>query len=180
MAAANRSSSTTTESDKVANPMLKHIPRFGTDFRVHVFKLFLSLYSFPSIWKTSSIIFIHKMRRAFFPPTSHTFCISMLFERIILLYFVFSFFLDSNFILSHCPGGSALNRLPLITCGSCHTTFRMGLVNTELCSWTILATIDFSKASDVFWHPALFHKLISAGFPVFHSLLSDKRPCENF
>ena len=29
----------------------------------------------------------------------------------------------------------------------------------------ILATVDFSKAFDSVWHPALFHKLISAGLP---------------
>ena len=32
-------------------------------------------------------------------------------------------------------------------------------------SRTILSTIDFSKAFDSVWHPALFHKLISAGLP---------------
>ena len=29
----------------------------------------------------------------------------------------------------------------------------------------ILAIIDFSKAFDFVWHPALFHKLISSGLP---------------
>ena len=32
-------------------------------------------------------------------------------------------------------------------------------------SWTIFSTIDFSKVFDSVWHPALFHKLISAGLP---------------
>ena len=46
-------------------------------------------------------------------------------------------------------------------------------------SWTILATIDFSKAFDFVWHPALFHRLISAGLPPCfarwtQSFLSDK------
>ena len=39
----------------------------------------------------------------------------------------------------------------------------MGSTNPE--SRTILSTIDFSKAFDSVWHPALFHKLISAGLP---------------
>ena len=44
----------------------------------------------------------------------------------------------------------------------------------------ILSTIDFSKAFDSVWHPALFHKLISAGLPPCfarwtQSFLSDRR-----
>ena len=39
-------------------------------------------------------------------------------------------------------------------------------------SRTILSTIDFSKAFDSPWHPALFHKLISAGLPPCFALLT--------
>ena len=47
-------------------------------------------------------------------------------------------------------------------------------------SRTILSTIDFSKAFDSVWHPALFHKLITAGLPPCfarwtQSFLSDRR-----
>ena len=46
----------------------------------------------------------------------------------------------------------------------------------------ILCTTDFSKAFDSVWHPALFHKLISAGLPPYfarwtRSFLSDRRAC---
>ena len=49
-------------------------------------------------------------------------------------------------------------------------------------SRTILSTIDSSKAFDSVWHPALFHKLISAGQPFCfarwtQSFLSDRRAC---
>ena len=49
-------------------------------------------------------------------------------------------------------------------------------------SRTILSTINFSKAFDSVWHPALFHKLISAGLPPCfarwtQSFLSDRRAC---
>ena len=49
-------------------------------------------------------------------------------------------------------------------------------------SRTILSIIDFSKAFDSVWHPALFHKLISAGLlPCFarwtQSFLSVRRAC---
>ena len=55
-AASNLSSSTATGPDKVAFPMLKHLPRSGMDFLLHIFNLFGFLHTFPSIWKTSSII----------------------------------------------------------------------------------------------------------------------------
>ena len=74
-AASNLSSSTATGPDKVAYPMLKHLPRSGMEFLLHILNLSWTLHSFPSIWKTSSIIPIHEMRkpldsRAFFRPIS--------------------------------------------------------------------------------------------------------------
>ena len=83
-AASNLSSSTVTGPDKVAYLMLKHLPRSGMDFLLHIFNLSWSLHSFPSIWKTSSIIRIHKMGKpldspAFFRLISLTSCVSKLF-----------------------------------------------------------------------------------------------------
>ena len=54
----------------------------------------------------------------------------------------------------------------------------MGLTNPGRFR-TILSTIDFSKAFDSVWHPALFHKLISADLPSYfarwtQSFLSDR------
>ena len=118
-AASNLSSSTATGPDKVAYPMLKHLPRSGMDFLLHIFNLSWSSHSFPSIWKTSSIIPIHKMGKpldspASFRPISLTSCVSKLFERIILSRLLF--FLESNSILSPCqagfrPGRSTLDQI---------------------------------------------------------------------
>ena len=165
-AASNLSSSSTTGPDKVAHPMLKHLPRSGMDFLLHIFNLFWSLYSFPSIWKTSSIIPIHKMGKpldspASFQPISLTSCVSKLFERIILSRLLF--FLESNSILSprqagFCPERSTLDEILYLL-----QFVSDGLYKPRPGSRTILSTIDFSKAFDSVWHPALFHKLISAG-----------------
>ena len=118
-AASNLSFSTTTGPDKVAYAMLKHLSRSGMDFLLHIFNLFWTLHSFPSIWKTSSIIPIHKMGKpldspASFRPISLTSCVSMLFERIILSRLLF--FLESNSILSprqvgFRPGRSTLDQI---------------------------------------------------------------------
>ena len=87
--ASNLSSSTATGPDKVAYPMLKHLPHSSMDLLLHIFNLSRSSHSFPSIWKTSFSISIHKMGKpldspAFFQPISLISCVSMLFERIIL------------------------------------------------------------------------------------------------
>ena len=102
-AASNLSSSTATGPDKVAYPMLKHLPRSGMNFLLHIFNLFWSSHSFPSVWKTSSIIPIHKMGKPLDSPASFrlislTSCISNFFERIILSRLLF--FLEFNSILS--------------------------------------------------------------------------------
>ena len=74
---------------------------------LHIFNLSQSLHSFPSIWKTSSIIVIHKMEKlldspASFRPISLTSCVSKLFECIVLPRLLF--FVESYSILSPPPG----------------------------------------------------------------------------
>ena len=93
-AASNLFYSIATGPDKAAYLMLKHLPRSGMNFLVHIFNLSWSSHSFPSIWKTSSIIPIHKMGKplespASFRPISLTSCVSKLFERIILSHLLF-------------------------------------------------------------------------------------------
>ena len=88
--------------DKVVYPVLKYLPRFGMDL---LFYLFWSFHFFLSIWKSSSIACIHKLRkpfdspsifRSFSPPTFGS-CLNTLFS------IFYSFFLESKFILSPPP-----------------------------------------------------------------------------
>ena len=184
-AASNLSSSTATGPDKVAYPMLKHLPRSGMDFLLNIFNLSWTSHSFPSIWKISSIIPIHKMGKpldspASFRPISLTSCVSKLFERIILYRLLF--FLESNSIRSprqagFRPGRSTLDQILFFS-----QSISDGFNKPRPGSRTILSTIDFSKAFDSVWHSALFHKLISAGLPPCfaqwtQSFLSDRRAC---
>ena len=96
-------------------------------------------------------------------PISLTSCVSKLFERIILSRLLF--FLESNSILSphqagFRPGRSTLDQILFFS-----QSISDGFNKPRPDSRTILSTIDFSKAFDSVWHPALFHKLISAGLP---------------
>ena len=121
------------------------------DFLLHIFNLSWSSHFFPSIWKTSSIITIHKMGKplnspAFFRPISLTSCVSKLFERIILSHLLF--FLESNSILSlrqagfH-PGRPTLDQI-LYLSQSILDEFNKPRPGSRM----ILSTIDFSKAFD--------------------------------
>ena len=104
-ATSNLSSSTATGPDKDTYSVLKHLPRSGMDFLLHICNLFWTLHSILSVWKTSSIIPIHKMGKplnspASFRPISLTSCVSKLLERIILsrlLFFLISFSLPGWF-----------------------------------------------------------------------------------
>ena len=148
--------------------MLKHLPCSGMDFLLHIFNLFGTLHSFPSIWKTSSIIPIHKIRKpldspASFRPISLTSCVSKLFEGVILSRLLF--FLESNSIVSSCqasfcPGRSTLDQILFLS-----QSISDGFNKPRPGSQAILSTIDFSKAFDSVWHLALYHKLILAGLP---------------
>ena len=137
--------------DKVAYPMLKHLPRSGMDFLFHIFILSWSLHFFLSIWKTSSIIPIHKMGKPLDSPASFrlislTSCVSKLFERIILSRLLF---ISGVLFLSLSPPG----RFPPWTVYSksnsvLSETILDGFNKPRSGSGTILSTIDFSKAFD--------------------------------
>ena len=94
------------------------------------------MHSFPSIWKTSSIIPIHKVGKP----------LDSLFERIILSCLVF--FLESNSILSahqtgFRPGRSTLDQILFL-----FQYILDGFNKPRPGSQTIFSTIDFSKAFD--------------------------------
>ena len=132
-AAYDLTSSTAIVPDNVAYPMIKHLPLSGMDFLLHIFNLSWSSHSFSSIWKTSSVIPIHKMGKpldspASFQPISLTSCVSKLFERIILSRVLF--FLESNSILSPRQAGFHLGGLLLIKFCTFLSPFRMGLTNS--------------------------------------------------
>ena len=102
------------------------------DFFLHIFNVSWSSHSFPSIWKTSLIIPMHKMGKpldspAFFRSISLTPCVSKLFERIILSRLLF--FLESNSISLSARPVFAQDSLLLIKFFIFLSSFRTGLAN---------------------------------------------------
>ena len=130
-------------------------------------------YSHPQDGKASRL-------SCFLSAISLTSCISKLFERTIRSLLLF--FLESNSIFSprqagFRPGQSTLDRILYLS-----QSISNGFNKSRPGSRTILSTIDFSKAFCSVWHPALFHKLMSAGLPPCfarwtQSFLSDRRVC---
>ena len=115
---------------------------------------------------------------ASFRPISLTSFVSKLFERIILSRLLF--FLESNSILSPRQAGFRPRRSTLDQTLYLSQSISDGFNKPRPGSWTILSTIDFSKAFDSVWHPALFHKRFSVSLPPCfdrwtQSFLSDRR-----
>ena len=103
-----------------------------------------------------------------------------LFEGIILSRLLF--FLESKSILSPRQAGFRLGRSTLDQILYLSQSISDGFNKPRPGSRTILSSIDFWKAFDSIWHPALFHKPISAGLPPYfarwtQSFLSDRRAC---
>ena len=133
--ASNISSSNATGPDKVAYPMLKHLPRSGMDF-LHIFNLSWSSHFFPSIWKTFFIILIHKMEKpldspAFFrlpsglslsPPAYQSFLNASFYPVYSSFWNLIPFSLPVRPV-------SALDSLHLIKFCIFLSPFRMGLTN---------------------------------------------------
>ena len=113
---------------------------------------------------------------ASFRPISLTSCASKFFERIILSRLLF--FLESNSILTlrqagFRPGRSTLDQILYLS-----QSISDGFNKPRPGSRTILSTIDFSKAFDSVWHPALFHKLILAGLPPYFARWTQSFLCD--
>ena len=115
-AISNFSSSTASGPDQNAYPLLKHLPEPAQLLLLSLFNRSWHSHTFPSCWKPTTIIPIHKPGKptsspSFFRPISLTSCISKLFERLILSRL--SFHLESNHLLSTCQAGFRPGRSPL-------------------------------------------------------------------
>ena len=165
----------------VPSTVLKHSLEPAQLLLLSLFNRSWHSHTFPSCWKPTTIIPIHELGKptsspSFFRPISFTSCISKLFERLILSRLTFH--LESNHLLSTCQAGFRPGRSPLDQILS--QSIWDGFQKKKPPDRTILASVDFSKAFDLFWHSALFHKLLSLKLPPcfvlwVRSFLSDRR-----
>ena len=182
-AISNLSSSTASGPDQIAYPLLKHLPEPAQLLLLSLFNRSWHSHIFPSCWKPTTIISIHKPGKptsspSSFRPISFTSCISKLFEPLILSRLTFH--LQSNHLLptcqaSFCPSRSSFNQILTLS-----QSIRDGFQKKKPPDRTILASVDFSKACNSVWLSAQFHKLLSLKLPfcfVFwlRSFLSDRR-----
>ena len=180
-AISNFSSSTASGPDQIAYPLLKHLPEPAQLLFLSLFNRSWHSHTFPSCWKPTTIIPIHKPGKPtsspfFFRPISLTSCISKVFERLILSRLTFH--LESNYLLSTCQAGFRPGRSPLDQILS--QSIWDGFQKKKPPDRTILASVDFPKAFDSVWHSALIHKLLSLKLPPcfvlwVRSFLSDRR-----
>ena len=160
----NLSSSPASGPDQIAYPLLKHLPEPAQLLLLSLFNRSWYSHTFPSCWKPTTIIPIHKSGKltsspSSFLPISLTSCISKLFERLILSRLTFH--LKSNHLLSTCQAGFRLGRSSLDQILTLSQSIWDIFQKKKPPDRTILASVDFSKAFDSVWHSALFHKLLS-------------------
>ena len=182
-AVSHLSSSTAAGPDRVTYPLLSHLPHAALCFLLHIFNLSWSTHSFPSDWKSSTIYPVHKSGKptnapSSFRPISLTSCVSKLFERLVLARL--SFLLESRNLLTPSQAGfrparSTTDQIAFLT-----QSISDGFHDSKPACRTVLATVDFARAFDSVWHPALYHKLLASGLPPClvrwtQSFLSDRR-----
>ena len=177
------SSSTAAGPDQIAYPLLKHLPEPAQLLLLSFFNMSWFSHTFPSCWKPTSIIPIHKPGKSTsspssFRPTSLTSCIFKLFERLILSRLTFH--LESIHLLSTCLDGFCSGRSSLDQILTLSQSIWDHFQKKKPPDRTILASVDFFKAFDSVWHSALFHKLVSLKLPPCYvlwvrSFLSDRR-----
>ena len=168
-AATNPYSFTATGPDKVAHLMLKRLPCFSMDFLLHIFNIDWSLHFFSPSGRYLQIFPSIKLKKldspASFLSISLTSCVSKIFERIILSRLFF--FLKYSSILSPCQAVFRPRRTTLDQIGYLSQFISDKFNKLRLSSRTILVTIDFSKAFDLFpqtyfhWPPSLLCALDS-------------------
>ena len=163
------STSTSSGPDQITYPLLTHLPQFVLHFLLYIFKFSWSTHTFSSAWKQSTIIPILKPGKpsdstSSYRPISLTSCTSKLFERMLLGRL--TYFLKQQGIISPVLAGFRRGRLTVDQVLLLSQSIADSFHQSKLGARTVLATVDFAKAFDSVWHPALLSELLSLGLPL--------------
>jgi hypothetical protein len=153
--------------DGIPNLVLKNLPRKGIAFLASLFNTCLKISYFPSTWKHSIVIVIHKPGKPSsqvnsYRPISLLPTLSKLFEKTIKTR------LDSHIKnISLIPSQQFGFRSKHSTC---HQLLRVSediIKGFERKCHTAAVFLDVSQAFDRVWHEGLLYKLRKFGFPVY-------------
>ena len=156
-AATDLSSSTATCLDKVAYSMLKHLPRSGMDFLLHILNLSWSVHSFHledifhyshTRWESLSTVLLSSGLSL--SPLAFQSFLNSLFYRI-----YYSFWSLTPFFSSY-QAGFRPKRSVCSRSNTVSQSISIGFNKPKPNSRMIFATSDFSKAFDSVWHPPFF------------------------
>lgn len=153
--------------DGLFNIVLKHLGPNAHSLIVEIFNSCLELSYFPSAWKLSKVVPIHKPGKdptlaSSYRPISLLSSLSKLFEKCI-----YSRLLehaeDNNILLEEQfgfrRGRSTIHQLQRVT--------NLVRRNKAVSKSTAMAFLDIEKAFDNVWHDALTHKLLRYNFPTY-------------
>lgn len=153
--------------DGLFNIALKHLGPNAHSLIVEIFNRCLELSYFPSTWKLSKVVPIHKPGKdptipSSYRPISLLSSLSKLFEKCIYGRLLEhsndnNIFLDEQFGFRR--GHSTVHQLQRVA--------NLVRRNKELSKTTVMALLDIEKAFDNVWHDGLTHKLHQYNFPIY-------------
>lgn len=166
--------------DNISNLALKHLPQSAKNVLVNIVNGMFQFRHFPSNWKVSKIVMIHKPNKHThlldsYRPISLLSCVSKVAERIIYSKFL-PIVNKLNFIPNEQHGfrqnHSTTHQTTRLT-ESVINNFNRGLL-------TGMVFLDASKAFDKIWHAGLIYKLIKFKIPLsyiklLNSYLSNRK-----
>lgn len=153
--------------DGIPNVILKNIPKKGIAFLASLFNACLSISYFPSTWKHSIIIVIHKPGKPSsqvnsYRPISLLSTLSKLFEKVIKKRL--DAYVKSTSLIPPQQFGFRSHH------STCHQLLRVSediIKGFERKCHTTAVFLDVGQAFDRVWHEGLLFKLRDFGFPVY-------------
>jgi ribonuclease HI len=151
--------------DLVSNEMLKNLPVTGKEALLRICNSSWTKQSVPAIWRTARITPVPKKGKppdkiGSFRPISLTSNVAKTMERLVKARL--QFWLEANGKLSAYQAGFRSQRSTNDQVMRITQSIADGLQERQR---TVMALIDYARAFDCVWRPALYHKMCQMGIP---------------